>query len=106
MTQPTLIEQPGKLQMQHTPGPWQADEKPQWYPWPEAIEIKAGNWTIAWTTTSAEFRDRTVADARLIAAAPDMLAALKAFQHAWVFVEVYDGAYAKAVAAIAKATGK
>lgn len=65
----------------HSPGPWTADEKPNWAPWPEAIEIKSGTLSIAWLTANATERERDRADARLIIAAADMLSALRGLRH-------------------------
>lgn len=53
----------------HTPGPWKVWENP--IAWNPAILDSAGN-TIA--TASAPSHERAVANARLIASAPDLLA--------------------------------
>jgi hypothetical protein len=58
---------------EHTPGPWKADANSGWFPWPEAIGIFSDCETVAWTTSMASARERDEANARLIAAAPDML---------------------------------
>lgn len=63
-------------ELRHTPGPWKADPKTDWSPWPETFAIISSEGTIAWTTSDAHRHDRNVADAHLIAAAPELLAAL------------------------------
>lgn len=81
----------------HTPGPWHHG---------------VGNSKLVWSGKKIESvvvaacdKDE---DAHLIAAAPDMLAALQAFQDAFeqkeLVFEAYEAAYAKTTAAIAKAT--
>lgn len=75
--------------MKHTPGPWRAhqcegiecawsvksESRPQWH-------------YICWTRENRDFREESIeADARLIAAAPDLLAALEGM------IESYDLAY-------------
>ena len=67
-----------KPNSQHTPGPWRVDA--------DGYEITAKGWTIVETSlpvyeeprNRAELRDEQIANARLIAAAPEMLAALQA----------------------------
>lgn len=56
-------------QIQHTPGPWEADDHGDVL----TIHPRGANWFIAETGTLPS----RVADARLIAAAPELLAALK-----------------------------
>ena len=78
--------------MKHTPPPW--DVRPAESPW-ERTAIKAGSVTVGFIDTSD--------DARLIAAAPEMLAALKAvaiIRNGWP--EVFD----QVDAAIVKAGGR
>lgn len=86
---------------QHAPGPWETDLVPLWYPWPESIGImSADGAAIAWLTSTASERPRDEANARLIAAAPDMLAALEAVKRAADYPDelgdVIDAAIAKA----------
>ena len=57
----------------HTPEPWRADANSGWFPWEDAIGIFSDDETIAWTTSKASAREQDEANARLIAAAPDML---------------------------------
>ena len=60
--------------MTHTPGPWIVDGKPGY----EAPEIHAGNRRIARVLYHLGSEDREVdANARLMAAAPDLLEACK-----------------------------
>jgi hypothetical protein len=81
----------------HSPGPWTVDKRiaaPG-----KAAAIVAGDFVVADTTTLPNFE----ANARLIAAAPDLLEALKAV------VAISDrkhDAWDAAHAAIAKAEGK
>lgn len=92
--------------MKHTPGPWT--------PFIEnnvVAVMKGRKEVIKWTGFGAsDFPDDVEANARLVAAAPDMLAALKSVDH-WFSVwtvgagEGFD--YLPEIqAAIAKATGK
>jgi hypothetical protein len=71
MTQPPFIEQPWKLQMQsplHTPGPWRSHGA--------GGEIHGNSRIVATMCWCSGMHDEDEANARLIAAAPDMLAAL------------------------------
>ena len=94
---------------QHTPGPWKVIVYPHigsHHPWIEAESNYNGSG--AHLSVSGLM---SMEDARLIAAAPDLLGALQyyASSEAWTVnqVEGADGDYgAKARAAIAKATGE
>lgn len=68
-----------------TPGPWVVSLD-GWKPWEGAIEIAAPSSTIAWTPSGGNEE----ADARLIAAAPDLLAMLKVAQ---LWLDVDDGRF-------------
>lgn len=102
------------MSAKHTPGPWGvrdhwSDEgcfevypthdgnRPPFGDWPEIVEV------------GATYEDEAEANARLIAAAPDMLAALLLATKAFDTISVSNGATrdaaAAARAAIAKATG-
>ncbi len=93
----------------HTPGPWKTDGD-------EIILSSDGrNLADVWTEFAAIPRDEAVANARLIAAAPELLEALPAL--IVIALDSLDGMdaetreecerdIAKARAAIAKATGK
>ena len=103
----------------HTPGPWRYDTDPNGW----EFRIAQGDdapYTpgysdvahFAVNTVRGESRDTQEANARLIAAAPDLLAALEAI---WPFVEEDDGGFAtpqyqaaidQVRAAIAKARGE
>jgi hypothetical protein len=87
----------------HTPGPWRADQR--------CIEGPDGNIALL---NLARGQGVTRANARLIAAAPDLLSALKRMSEHWLgdnnapmrdaFIRDYPkSAIADAVAAIAKA---
>ncbi len=68
------------MKTQHTPGPWtyrQAYDNGE----PTAFEVDAGRGNVATVATGAGDVDREEANARLIAAAPDLLAALKQCTH-------------------------
>ena len=83
----------------HTPGPWQAKEFTRHA---QTTVISADGIVIAETTGFGRLADDCIADARLIAAAPELLEALKCV------VRVADRAtdeFDAARAAIAKATG-
>lgn len=80
----------------HTPGPWVAVELPT------AIAIKSHMGNVA-NIQRGSMREQQQANARLIAAAPDLLEALKAFvNHGSCFD---DDDMEKARAAIAKVQG-
>lgn len=89
---------------EHTPKPWRISDHGDG----TSLIYGTGGVDIADTRSSANQK----ANARLIAAAPDLLAALKtmsAMWHAYVGPDNYDGhaakAFSDAVAAIQKATG-
>ena len=81
---------------QHTPGPWAIE--------PDAL----GESSIVTDNggTIADVYGRNPANARLIAAAPDLLAALQAVADYWAGGDVPADIDAAMRAAIAKATGK
>ena len=95
-------------QAKHTPGPWEWDgrvwqydeqEEAPWLvqaPWHD-IKSKA--------VLSGSIRCNTEADARLIAASPDLLEALKGLLEITDFHELFGSKTESARAAIAKATG-
>lgn len=89
VTDEEMAQENARLLAQHTPGPWR-------YNWPDII---GGGGIVAEVNT---IHQRGVADARLIAAAPELLAALQNILTANPdLAEVAD----EARAAIAKATG-
>jgi hypothetical protein len=107
---PTLREGMPPLQRprgEHTPGPWTAKPTPasSYFDW--SVEAKSGPGRVM---SIGVMTDNTVADAKLIAAAPDLLAALRRTQ-ALLFLRTDasdDEAMATlraALAAIAKAQG-
>ena len=80
--------------MKHKPGPWKA---------------RVGKRTFIGNLYVAEVSEQREADARLIAAAPDLLKALKAFDPGEALHVTHRGAMCRicaARAAIAKAEGK
>lgn len=91
----------------HTPGPWVAADKASWFrgqthPDEGKIAITAGSGGVV---ANAYGRD----NARLIAAAPEMLEALKELRDAFKIVSDDDWqhpSYRVALAAIAKAEGR
>jgi hypothetical protein len=87
----------------HTPGPWSVDDPHQI--WAESAgEYVAITRVEDWDTIP---REQAEANARLIAAAPELLEALKAMLTNWEEAPAYGSdAAAKARAAIAKATGE
>lgn len=93
----------------HTPGPWHLSDEVN-----PLITNERGNVDVAQVFfyddgTVGSLRPAAYADARLIAAAPDLLEALKACESALFGLgEDYriDSAWAKARAAIAKAGGE
>lgn len=85
----------------HTPGPWRANSS--WIEGPQmALRVAAVDWPVRGSAPKS--KDEAKANARLIAAAPEMLEALKACADklaslGWSQEEI------AARAAIAKATG-
>lgn len=63
--------------MPHTPGPWDDASN---YPGVDSVRIFAKTHYIATVGNSDDHRDVTESNARLIAAAPELLAALKLAQ--------------------------
>jgi hypothetical protein len=98
--------------MQHTPGPWTADT-PTAIQWPtDYINITDETGGIVAQTLCHTSPEVTAANARLIAACPELLAALSQFvsyadngKHASWAIYMATHAGAKARAAIAKTTG-
>lgn len=83
----------------HTPGPWEACDPGDYSDFDGNSRVILGDdmriAVVQWSPANAEMDD---ANARLIAAAPDMLAALKNVAEGW-------GDHNEVLAAIAKATG-
>jgi hypothetical protein len=72
---------------EHTPGPWRIS-KSDWTtaPWRDAVIIEGdieGGWAVPPEICALYRGAEQEADARLIAAAPDLFAALKAFAEVW-----------------------
>ena len=111
-------------QQKHTPGPWEAEwhrKYKQWNVFPES-----GKAVVSVTDLCGEYsKEETEANARLIAAAPDLLEALKAIvsnqirclednplmkkesrPYPWVEMDIHRSDLDAARAAIAKATGE
>ena len=89
------------MNTQHTPGPWKVRKNEPW-----VIAKAYGNMkSVVHLNYSADPSEEQRANARLIAAAPDLLEALKLMledaRHDRVTVEVFN----QTVDAIAKATG-
>lgn len=87
----------------HTPGPWRGHDMED-----DAIVAGRPGAEVANVGNSC-FRDNRAADRRLIAAAPELLAALTELERVTLDVgtprEQYEAAFSSARAAIAKATG-
>jgi len=99
---------------QHTPGPWMVQlisERWHGYDWPTfAIRDSVGNHCLAVIgDVDRATADKNTANARLIASAPELLAALVTLLDHADLGEIHDEETAAAVnnarAAIAKATG-
>jgi hypothetical protein len=92
--------------MRHTPGPWQTDQAEHDAPYQD-IRIHAGKGSICcvWIDDAPlhDYNAEQRANARLIAAAPELLEALKAMLENG---QDYTATRDKARAAIAKATGE
>lgn len=105
------------MSAQHTPGPWEVficDDGGQWTGWPLSIEAAAetdkvvvrtgGQWPYEWDAATSQVE--AVANAKLIAAAPDMLNAMQEFCDRVDRGEVRSKAtYAKFKAIISDAMG-
>lgn len=96
----------------HTPGPWEVHEiDDDWGIDPDNPEVisrgvrQVGGRSINQGVDLEMFSE---ADARLIAAAPDLLAACEFFADSWGRADVYDGheAVGRIRAAIARARGE
>jgi hypothetical protein len=88
----------------HTPGPWRVGA-----PGPNGchtVGTEGGLMTamVAHSINHPEQASQAIADARLIAAAPELLEALQAILNSVPFHHGHKGAHDAAVAAIAKAT--
>ncbi len=99
------------MTIQHTPGPWttQQSSRTEIYIVANSAEVK-NKWVA--TSCNHEFHpteeenERNKANARLIAAAPEMLEVLQGFQKAWAENRLLTSDEAANIrAAIAKATG-
>lgn len=102
----------------HTPGPWRSfvnDSGGRWSGWPlsvvadhdegKVVVRTGGQWPYEWDEDISQ--QEAVANARLIAASPDLLSALREVEYALVNSgrdADHDGLVARARAAIAKAT--
>ena len=80
------------MSAKHTPGPWTAQNDGR-----DIISIQHGNndpgaisMTLAKVTARMTWRSQAEANARLIAAAPDLLEALKACDEAMSYMSEYD----------------
>lgn len=88
----------------HTPGPWKYSTSPQPNGCPIIGNTKGlGVAMLMHSVNDAHHRETAIANAKLIAAAPDMLEALQEL----LLITGIDGTFSdKARAAIAKATGE
>lgn len=88
------------MKAKHTPGSWKIGD------WPQIVATDARE-TIVCNITGASSNEQATADARLIAAAPDLLEALRAMHDAVAMIVGNDSPVLQsAQAAIAKATGE
>jgi len=93
----------------HTPGPWHSSHTSA-NSWNMGVYDEAGTEVARVSVKSALYQQRRIADARLIAAAPKLLAALQAIvalddgdnPALWPFAELFD----QARAALAKSKGE
>ena len=92
------------MNVQHTPAPWYWSDNVPDFPKNHCIIVDADGFTIAEPSPMGE------ADARLIAAAPDLLAALQMVNRIWSHDQTAnlapDSPVAIVRAAIARATGE
>ena len=91
------------MTVKHTPGPWKIGTPP---PNGEQTIGTQSGLMVAVAVTAVNFKQQTIANARLIAAAPDLLDALQSIIEDIDSDFGTDYDYNKARAAIAKATGK
>ncbi len=96
--------------IKHTPGPWLLNKNNNWKTNPFSVTVRKPG---VHSTTVANIPTRMTispaeqqANAHLIAAAPEMLAALQGFQNAWIANRLVTSDEAALIlAAIAKANG-
>jgi hypothetical protein len=99
---PDLWRRWEEVMSKHTPGPWKIEHDYK----PYVINAGAGH-TICAITGTAAIRPEAEANARLIAAAPEMLEALKLVRESGLADEYGASAVEDAInAAIKKATGQ
>ena len=94
----------------HTPGPWEQADAFGVTPTGTSVKAASDNYLVA-SCTGYYGRDGAVANARLIAAAPELLEALEPFAHATLtrsgqVVGLMREDFERALAAIVKATGE
>lgn len=92
------------MSTQHTPGPWHAKPQCGLSGWVDVVSVTPDGREALPFAACKHFDE--VANARLIAAAPDLLDALKAVLNNCLDSQGLADAYKQARAAIAKATGE
>lgn len=91
----------------HTPGPWHIDEDPRpGMEWNRHINSAPAMTVCFMAHSDGNAPERDAANARLIAAAPELLEALRAIISDGMHCDVVPHLQDKARAAIAKATGE
>ena len=89
---------------EHTPSPWSLDEKEPGELWISNVDR---SYPVCMVTASGNVTERDKADARLIAAAPDLLAACQEFVRKVECGEAKSTrSYEQMKAAISRATGE
>lgn len=96
-----------ELHSSHTPGPWRTGDIYPYGAYGEDKPVKFGGQEIARVAATGD-ESATVANARLIAAAPELLECLRDFIETVQAVDpgIYCDAIDEAEAVIAKATGR
>ena len=91
------------MRTKHTPGPWEKQQALVEHCQNGIIHTPRGNYVIAWDSTASVCTDEHDANARLIAAAPEMLAACDEADTAFAVINISDGLTPQARSALRRA---
>tara|TARA_S200002703_G_scaffold33276_1_gene28818 strand:+ start:3348 stop:3626 length:279 start_codon:yes stop_codon:yes gene_type:complete len=92
--------------MSHTPGPWSRVANSIKSRKADCVVVRLPAYTDCSGDETPEQLERWDADARLIAAAPELLEALEELADQYQYINQFDSFYEQARAAIAKAKGR
>ena len=94
--------------LKHTPGPWTAFHYTKYKEWHVSTPIEGSGMRLGLFPDGVPTEENAEADARLIAASPDLLAVVQELEESAAYWSEYDvplGIVDRMRAAIAKATG-